>query len=241
MAKEMNNLEDIIKKQYSYLYELNQRLKNICSCYYISHAGYIYLKSLNNFSEILIELRYPENVDRFNGSLILPNAFFDFGKKAKKTKLTITESLEDDEFGIRLGQIDDSELNYLVNIVNPDYKKDEKYVQERIVPEMYKRFFKLSDPNFYKQYPSEDIEYIRISDEDYKDMLNAKEKLIPYNGTILIFTKQLFADGKKNDLLEFKKLCYESIEDSLYRVFYILKHECDIYTSYTIFSVPQSI
>ena len=240
MAKELTKIE-VLKKQYSKLYNLNQRLKNISSCYYISHAGYVYLKSLNKFSEVIIELRYPETIDFFNGAMILPNAFFDFGKNAKKTKLTI-EEITKDNTGVKLGQVDDPELNYFINIVNPDYKADEEYTKKIIIPEMYKRFFDLSNPDLYNQYPVEDAPYIKISDEDYIDMLvNAKEKVIPYNNTVLIFTKQLFADGKKDDSLEFRKLCFQSLKDSLYRVFYILKHECDIYTSYTIFSVPQSI
>ena len=234
MAKELTR-DDIIKKQYSELNKINQRLKNISECYYISYDGTIYMKSLVPFVEKMIHLRYPEKINLFYGAMVLPNQFFDYAKKAKKTKMTIKENTESFEFG----QEDDQDVSITVNIVNTNEKNDEEYRKARIIPKMYKRFFELGGEGYisYKDCGS----FSRLNDEQIDAIANANPVVLSYNDASITLTKHLMLDIKKDDVINISRNCYHRIDSRDCRVFYMLKNETDLYDCYTIFNTLQQI
>lgn len=236
MAKKELSEFDIMKKEYSNLVKINQKLKNISDGYYISHDGNIFMSSLVSFIEKFIHLHNPDDISHYLGSMIMPNAFFEFTKVAKKTKLTIVPT----EKGYHFGQdyTDDSEFKYFVNVVNPNKEIDMNYVDANIKPKMYKRFFELSS-ELYVQYDDND-KFYDLTPHEVESIVDAKPVYFDFNGTGLILTKQLFLDIKKDDTLSIARLCYQKIGDNEYRVFYMIKHTTDLYDSYTIFNVLQS-
>lgn len=234
MAKELTR-EDFIKKQYSELNKINQRLKNISECYYISYDGTIYIKSLVPFVEKMVHLRYPEKIALFYGAMILPNQFFDFAKKAKKTKMTIEET----ENSFKFGQEDDPELSITVNIVNMDEKNDEEYRKARVIPKMYKRFFELRGEGYISYKDCGD--FTRLSDDQIDAIVNASPVILNYNNASITLTKHLMLDIKKDDSISISRDCYQRIDTRDCRVFYMVKNETDLYDCYTIFNVLQQI
>lgn len=235
MAKKELTEFDIMKKEYSNLVKINQKLKNISDGYYISHDGNIFMSSLVPFIEKFIHLHNPEAISHYLGSMIMPNAFFDFTKIAKKTKLTIVPT----ERGYHFGQddTDDSEFTYFINVINPNKEIDSNYVDVNIKPKMYKRFFELNTES-YVQY--EDNKFVDLLSEDVEALIGANPVYINFDGTDLTLTKQLFLDIKKDDKLAIARICYQKISDKEYRVLYMMKHTTDLYDSYTIFNVLQS-
>ena len=234
MAKKELTEEDKLKKQYSELVKINQKLKNISSGYYISYDGMIYMKSLVPFVEKFIHLHNPEVINKIYGAMIMPNAFFDFTKKAKKTKLTILET----ESKIHFGQNDTDELVYTINIVNDDELIDKDYIDAKIKPEMYKRFFELNSDK-YIQYEDNNI-FHPLTEEEVKSMANASVVYLNFNNTTLTLTKQLFLDIKKTDNFSIRRVCYEDIGKGKARVFYMIKQSTELYDIYTIFNTLQS-
>lgn len=241
MAKELTR-EDRIKKQYSELVKLNQRLKNISSCYYIHSDGMVYMKALVPFTEVVIRLRYPEKIDLFTGAMILPNEFFQFTKDAKKTKMNIKEYEEDGTKKFLFGQSDDTELEYTLNIVNQDSFdsfEGKKFLHDQIIPKMYKRYFEL-ESDLYIQCEDKDVNY-KFTEEDTDGLAKSSVMFLDFNGTQLTITRNLFLDLKKGDKLSISRNCYQKVEKNLCRMFYIISHETDIYNSYTTFNILQQI
>lgn len=227
---------DIIKKQFSKLDKLNQRLKNIASIYYIAYDGTVYMKSLVGFIEKFIHLSNPSDIDRFMGCMILPNEFFEFSKKAKKSKLTITAT----EKAYYLGQDDNDELKYTINIVNPNNVIDKEYIDANIKPKMYKRFFNIYTVDSGYSIYKDDKVFNNFTDKETEDIAGAKALFIKFNNSELTITKNLMLDIKKNDKVSIARIGYMPIENNLNRVLYMLKQECDIYELYTIFNTLQS-
>lgn len=235
MAKRILTEAELHKKEYTVLVNLNQRLKNICECYYISHGNQIYVKSLVSFIEKIVILHNDtcKSFSLFKGGMIMPNAFFEFTKNAKKTKLTINPTLE----SVYLGQNDTDDNMYKINIVNSNLDEDAKFIQSQIIPSMYKRFFSLADDTYIK-YDDCD-EYFDITKDEITSLLNAEPIYLSIHEKPLTLTKQLVLDLKKDDNLAIARTCYQEIEDNKKRVFYTLKHSTDLYTDYTIFNVLQ--
>ena len=235
MSKKELTEAEIHKKEYSVLVNINQRLKNICEGYYISHDHRVYIKSLVPFIETLIILNDEvfNTLSLFKGSMIMPNAFFDFTKRAKKTKLSINPTLQ----SVYLGQNDTDEIAHKINIVNSDINSDDAFIQTQIIPSMYKRLFALQEDS-YIQY--DDCEtYYTLSDYEIETLLNANPIYLMVHEKPLTLTKQLILDLKKDDQLAIARTCFKEIEDGKKRVFYTLKHITDLYIGYTIFNVLQ--
>lgn len=234
MAKELTR-EDLIKKQYSELHKINQRLKNISECYYISYDGTIYMKSSVPFVEKMIHLRYPEKINLFYGAMILPNQFFEYAKKAKKSKMTINQNDTSFEFG----QEDDPEIYLGIHIVNMNANNDEEYRKARVIPKMYKRFFELGGDEYtlYKDCGN----FTRLTDEQMDAIVNANPVILLYNNASITLTKHLMLDIKKTDMISISRNCYQRIDPRNCRVFYMLKNETDLYDCYTIFNTLQQI
>ena len=235
MAKKELTEAELHKKEYGVLVNINQRLKNICECYYISYGNYIYVKSLVSFIEKVVVLHDDvcNSLSLFKGAMVMPNAFFDFTKNAKKTKLTINPTLE----SVYLGQNDNDEITHKINIVNQNQESDDGFINTQITPSMYKRFFTLVDDCYVR---FDDCEtYYDISEEELEALVNAEPIYLSIHGKPLTFTKQLVLDLKKGDTLAIARTCYQEIEDGKKRVFYTLKHTTNLYTDYTIFNVLQ--
>jgi hypothetical protein len=235
MSKKELTEEELLKKEYSNLVKLNQKLKNICSGYYIGYDGMIYMQSLVPFIEKVLVLNEPEKYSRFYGIMIMPNAFFEFTKNAKKTKLIITQT----QNAIHLGQNDNDELTHTLNVANPYKDIDDKYIREKIYPNMYKRYFELDNDELYHKYPDSDKGYILTSD-GVKSLASANPVFLSFNDTVLTITKQLMMDIKKEDEVYIYRTCYQEMENNKYRVFYTIEHVTDLYKSYTIFNTIQS-
>lgn len=235
MAKKELSEFDILKKQYSNLEKINQRLKNVCSGYYIGYDGVIYMKSIVGFVEKIANLVNPESIEKFRGCLILPNKFFEFSKKAKKTKLTITAT----EKGYYFGQDDDDDLQLEIPIQNPNKLIDQDYITTKIKPTMYKRFFEITDENRYFIY-EDSGKFTNFSSSDINLIASANPLYLSYQASNLTITKHLILDVKKTDLLGISRISYQKIDHASNRVFYMLKQQCDLFDIYTIFNTLQS-
>ena len=209
-------------------------MKNISDGYYISHDGMIYMKSLVSFVEKFIHLSKPESINKLYGTMIMPNAFFDFTKNAKKTKLTILETEEK----IHLGQVDNSDLQHTLNIVNQDERIDKKFIDVNIKPKMYKRFFDLNSDE-YIQYEDNDV-FHPLTTEEVESLLKSNVVYLDFNNTTLTLTKQLFLDIKKDDTFSIRRVCYMDIGNGKYRGFYMIQQSTDLYDSNTVFNTLQS-
>lgn len=232
MAKKELTEEDIIKKQYSNLVNLNQRLKNISEGYYIAHDNTVYLKSLVPFIEKFIKLKDDIDYSYIKGSMIMPNAFFEFSKNAKKTKLISLRT----ENGLHFGQNDNEELQYDINILNSNELIDSEYVNAQIKPKMYKRFFELTSDKYHQL----DRLNIELSEDDVFDLTKARPVYLNAKGSLITLTKQLFLDIKKDDKISIQRMCYQNIENQQYRVFYMIVQETNLYDCFTIFNTLQS-
>lgn len=235
MAKILTR-EDSLKKSFKKLEDINQRLKNISSCYYVHFDGVIYMKSLLKITETVVHLRYPETIEPYLGAMILPNRFFDFYKNAKKTKMTIDEGDYPEEGGYKFhfGQTNDRDLKFTMDIVNNPSHPKGSFIESMILPQMYKRFFGLNEDN-YTIYSDKD-EFVPLLKEDVENLCNAKALFLNYKGMELTFTKNLFLDLKKDDSIAVSRCGYQPIEDDPNCLFiYMIKHDTELYTSYTIF------
>ena len=236
MAKELTR-EDALKTQYSYLVKINQRMKNICSCYYIHPDGKIYMKSLVDFIEIVGEIRYPEKISNFLGCMILPNKFFEFSKVARKTKLEIVEFEEDGTKIIQFSQGDSNNpeeyVYYRVNIVNPTLEVD---YATRIAPEMYRRYTEFGNKE-YHYFNDKDV-FFSLTDVDIERLLKDPIILDIY-GTTVVLTKQLFLDLKKGDNIAIARMCYKKVDSKKRKIYYDIRHVTDLYESHIFFSIIQ--
>lgn len=222
--------EDTLRACYSKLCNLNQRLKNISECYYIAYDGSLFMRSLIPFMDVFAKLHDPESIQPFQGGMILPNAFFNFSKKAKKKQLTFDESTD---ATIAFGQEND-DLSYKLNLVNQDPNADKQFIDDRIIPKMYKRFFELHTEKYT---PMKNAPKVDLSEEDVDKLIAASALYVNYEDDELVITKNLLLDLKKGDSVTIEKYCTQIIDDKNMRVIYMLTHTTDIYTSFSIFGL----
>lgn len=224
--------EDELRACYSKLCNLNQRLKNISECYYIAYDGSLFMKSLIPFMDVFAKLHDPESLKPFHGGMILPNAFFNFSKKAKKKQLTFDEKTDTDT-SITFGQANDN-LSYKLNLVNQDPNVDKQFIDDRIIPKMYKRFFELHTSKYTL---TKNAPKIELPEEDVDKLISASALYVNYEDEELVITKNLLLDLKKGDSVTIEKYCTQMIDDKNMRVIYMLTHTTDIYTSFSIFGL----
>lgn len=236
MAKKVLTREESLKKGYRELWNLNQRLKNISKLYYISYDGSIYMKSLLHFVEIHATLRYPEKFEHFKGCVIKPNEFFQFGKALKISKLQVEEIMDEDGYHFVFKQSDYPDLSYTMHMTNPMKEMESSYLKEKIIPIFYKRLFEIRDTTKYEQFEES---YFPLDNDQVEDLCDAKpvEFKTPYGDTIFL-TKQLCLDIKKGDFLQIVKTAKQEIPGGLneFRVFFMITHDTDMYSSYTLFN-----
>lgn len=224
--------EEKLKKAYTDLYNLNQKLKNISSLYYIGEDGNVYLKSLVPFLESFVKLRYPEKYTFFQRGIIPPNQFFNFGKKLKKTKLIIREI--DDEEGKRFGFVEEDTGNaFSLNLLSLDIET----IKQKLG---YKRIFELENSEKYETFESNSYS---LTSEQIESLINGnyvEVKLL--SGDLLALTKHLFLDIKKGDTIQISKIARQMIDEGKNecRLFFLITRDTDLYTSYTIFNKISS-
>lgn len=230
---EEQHLEDM-KKAYSNLVELNQRLKSISSIYYIDKGGVIYMKTLVEFTEVIVHLHPSLDIKPFYGCMILPNKLFEFKKVAKKTKLQFDES-EPDKIIIRDTDADKELVIDKVNLHMDDPEGSKAFIDTRIKPEMYKRFFEMEEDESYIQFNDKN-NFVPLREAEIEDLVNSKTLFfqVRTHGVILM-TRHLMLDIKKDDNVAIAARCYQPIDDTSNRTFYMIRHDTDMYTSYTIF------
>ena len=238
MAKKELTEEDIIKKQYTQLNKINQRLKNVSDGYYISYDGTIYMSSLVSFIEKFIKLHKPEDIEKFHGCMILPNEFFQFSKNAKKTLMTA--SFEDNKF--KFGQTNDDQLSLVINKYASNEEGD-KFIKKSLIDEkenicMYKRFFQLEELEF--NFYNDKDNFHELTEEEVFELYDSKPIELEFNGTELILTKHLLLDIKKSDSIGIARYGFKCIDEYNKRVVYMIKHTTDLYDSYTIFNTLQN-
>lgn len=228
------HLEDM-KKSYSDLVELNQYLKNIASVYYIHYDGVIYMKALVEFTDVLVHLNGSLRLEPFYGCMILPNKLFEFKKEAKKSSLVFHEEdpsiikMEDTKTNISI------DINK-VNLFDEDPEKSMEYVNSRIKPEMYKKFFEIDDEKIYTQHPQKDVFHQLTKQEVYR--LYKQEPLYVnlYNEGPILITRNLMLDIKEDDSIWIARRCEIPVDGDAKKVFFMIKHDTNYYTSYTIFN-----
>lgn len=237
MAKKELSPEDLMKKQYSKLYELNQKMKLISAIYYISYSGVVYMQSLVPFVEKVIVPTDFDSISLFKGCLIKPNAFFAFGKQAKKSKLTISVTNTE----ITFGQNDNEELLFTIP-KGWNGEDDKEYVENTIKPNFYKRFFHVFGESYvcYEEVVNGEAKFEPIADDHTEMIVKSKPYNLKFNGTTLTLTKHLMLDIKSGDELSLARLSYQPIENHQCRVFYQIKQITSIYTCYTLFNTLQS-
>lgn len=221
--------EECLKKSYNKLYDLNQRLKNISSLYYIGD-GTVHMKSLVPFLESFVELRYPEHYVDYVGGIVTPNALFDFGKKVKKSKMSIVE--KNDKEGHRF-EFSENDLLYTLNIIPYELEDLKKHLN-------YKRFFEIQDNTKYDVFESD---YYPLETSQVEDLCNGKylEVSLP-TGDLVALTKHLFLDIKKGDHIQIARVARQTIDKKKneYRLFFLINHNTEIYTKYTLFNKISS-
>lgn len=228
--------EESLKKGYRELWNLNQRLKNISQIYYISYDGSVYLKSLLHFVEVHVTLRYPEKFDMFKGCVVKPNELFQFGKVLKISKLQVEEVSDENGYRIIFSQSDYPSLSYTLHMVNPMKEMEDSYLQKQVRPNFYKRMFELNDPDKYEHFEDP---YYPLDNDMVEDLYDSKpvEFTTPYGDNIFL-TRQMCLDIKRGDFFQIVKRARQQIPGKLntYRLFYILAHDTDIYSSYTLYN-----
>lgn len=221
--------DQCLKKSYSKLYDLNQRIKNISSLYYIGDSV-VYMKSLVPFVESFLELRYPEWYMDFRNGIVSPNALFDFGKKAKKSKMSIIE--KNDKEGNRF-EFCEGDLLYTLNIIPYELEDLKKYLN-------YKRFFEVKDNTKYDVF---EADYYPLETSQIEDLCNGKylEVLLP-TGDLIALTKHLFLDIKKGDRIQITRVARQIIDKKKneYRLLFLINHSTELYTKYTLFNKISS-
>lgn len=240
IIKELSE-DQIIKKDYSVLTEMNQRLKNICEIYYISHTGLIYLKSLVPFAEKVILLNDPDMIKTYRGAVCLPNKIFEFKKNAKKSKLVTLQTNN----AVEHGQTD-SDLSLRIDIAvrnEPEIVRQENsFIQSKIIPMYYTKYFTITS-----NIDTNSLTFTRLSDDDVNDIVSSKMVEVIDKDLYIPITKHLLLDVKAGDAVYYTKLPYSNrmeptfIEGDPDKTYIMFKNVNQFYTAYTIIACSNHI
>lgn len=241
---EVTNIEEFkyFKKQFTNLYELNQRLKLISDVYYISHANELYMHSTVDFIEKFGRLNI--DVHAFFGCMILPNKLFEFKKKLKMSKLRIFKFNDKYEFHDQDGDI--LEINRLIPHVSYDdesafialIEKEKELIRTNIIPKMYRKYFEIiplssskDKSDIIKSGTYEDnIHFENLGEENVKILLLPEAVTIMNGGISFIITKNIFFDIKKDDVLSVSF----DISHTEYKMYNVFKQSNKHYQLYTL-------
>ena len=216
-------------KAFTNLLNLNQKLKNITSMYYIDSNDHIYIKSLVGFIETEILLLPECNPGPFKDIIINPLELFEFQKNMKGTKKKDYEYSILEE-GIKVYHPEEEDRVILFNkLQNPDKLDSEQMVNVYIKPEFYTKYYdilmaspKVNEKSWYE-----------LSTDAVEELCNSKLITINLGGVEINLTKQLFEDIKKTDSLSLTRL-HSTYDEKKEYIF--VKHITDMYTSFTIFA-----
>lgn len=218
---------DYLKKEYSKLCELNQKLKATCEVYYIGYNGCILMKSLVPFIEKVVFLNDSDYIPRFRGMMILPNKFQAFKADAKKTKLVITNTIDN----MYLGQDDNPAVKITLNRVILDTPENIEHEKEltklKIAPEMYSRYFEILSGVDISQ-----LMFDQFSENDIETLCTPKPITYRRGDLSFVMTKQLFLDLKLEDSISISHI--PDREDSPGKGYLFFRHTTDVYTDYTL-------
>lgn len=221
--------EEVLRKSFSKLYDLNQKLKNISSIYYFGD-GVVYMKSLVPFIESFAELRYPDRYVDFNGGIIMPNELFQFGKRIKKSKVIISEVR--DKEGHRY-ELEEGGYHHTINIVQFEMEELKNYLG-------YKRIFEIQDKKKYEVFESD---YFPLDVSQIEDICKRKyiEVTLP-SGDLIPLTRHLFLDIQPTDYIQIARVARQVIDKKKkeYRLFFLIEHSTDLYVKYSIFNKISS-
>ena len=215
---------ELLKTQYKPLVKINQKLKNICDVYYISHKNVIFMHSLVDFVEKIGIVNEDIDISLYKGIMYLPNKFFEFTKEAKITKLTTKETNDT----IDLGQTDD-ELSLTLNklyIPNDNIREDD-IINVDIIPQMYSKIdlvLNNMDKCLFKSINESAVldivknRIVTIFDEEAKILLS--------------LSKNIFPSIKKEDSIQYAVLPIkdENLKNKSYILYREYTEEISIYT-----------
>lgn len=186
----MINIDDkILKTQFNKLKDINQKLKLESDLYYIDRNKMIYLNSLVPFIEKVAILNDDIDIESYDDGLVLPNAFYEFYSKAKKTTMKISKET---------GQV----------IFDDKEKSDSYYVLHKVEPEKvpFKNFYTRLDIILHFIDSTEDG-FIDLDEEDNESIINSQPYFMDiYEGNTMVVTKNVFLSIKKGDQVSYKKL-----------------------------------
>lgn len=239
------------KKQFTNLYNLNQRLKHISDVYYISHAGELYMHSTVDFIEKYGKLNI--DVHAFSGCMVLPNRLFEFKKKLKVSKLRIFKYNDKYEFH---GQDDnvleinrliphvpyDNELAYIEMV---DNEKD--LIRTSVIPKLYRKYFEIIQVTNYgdkedineSKFIMDNIQFENLGEDTVKALTLPDAVTIVNSGISFIITKNLFFDIKKEDELSVSF----DISHTPYKMYNVFKQSNALYDLYTLTAtrIPKTL
>lgn len=239
------------KKQFTNLYDLNQRLKLISDVYYISHANELYMHSTVDFIEKFGRLNI--DVHAFFGCMILPNKMYEFKKKLKVSKLRIFKFDDKYEFHDQDGDI--LEINRLIPHVSYEdesafisqIEKEKELIRTNIIPKMYRKYFEIiqmadsHDKNgTLKSGTYEDnIPFENLGEESVRILLLPEAVTVINGGISFIITKNLFFDIKKEDELSVSF----DISHTEYKMYNVFKQSNKLYELYTLTAtrIPKNL
>lgn len=215
-------LKDPFMTQFKNINAINQRLKLESSVYVLLEDRAIYLECLVPFIEKFGIVNDDLEIDKYLNCGYLPNEFFEFQKKSKKSKMICRETNDH----IYLGQSDDNDIQLTLNKIFRDELTDstkEDYRVKTIIPKFYNHF------NIFKNYI--DGKYKKL--DIVSDLVDGKCVNIDIEGKSIIFTKQLFPSLKKDDKLNMiiPPIVTEGQPNKKYILF---KEENEFYTMYTL-------
>lgn len=210
------------KKQFSNLYELNQRLKHISDVYYISHDNRLFMHSNIDFIEKYGFIK--SDVSAFHGCMILPNKLFEFGKGLKKSKLKIYKFIDKYQFEDQDGVMLD--INRIIQNNEIDKSREEDYIRKDLIPKLYKKFFELFPDMDFVNNPN----FVNIGEEMVMKLVEPDAVTIKNGSMNYIITKNLFFDIKKEDEVSI----LFNVHHTDYKIYNIFKQDTSIYDLYTL-------
>lgn len=222
-------MEEIIK-QYNSFRDINQRVKNISSLYYINDNGVILMESLVPFIEKVAIIKPDVNIDQFHNKIILPNQAFTFTSNALKSKLEadIVNRNIYMEADVKKGsKLDTDKATLTIHHLELDVKNIElimsKLIGDNGIP-FYNNLSLIYDG-------ISDGKFIRFSETEFNDIVNSKVSYI--SEAYFTITKHIFMSIKKSDSLSYQVLNHRDMENDKKR-YVLFKKETDIMDIYTL-------
>lgn len=222
-------MEEIIK-QYNNFRDINQKIKNISSLYYIHDSGYILMESLVPFIEKVAIIKPDVQIDQFYNKIILPNQTFAFTSNALKSKLE-AELIDKNVYmqaDVKKGsKLDTDKATLTIHHLELDVRNVE-LIMSKLIGDTGIPFYN----NLSLIYDGiRDSGFIEFSEIEFNDILNSKVSYI--SDSYFTITKHIFMSIKKNDSLSYRVLNHRDMDNDKKR-YVLFKKETDIMDIYTL-------